>query len=41
MPNVTIVSCDVGTCDATSASLQITVGGGGGGGKPPGAGGGE
>jgi len=41
MPNVTIAGCDVGTCDATSASLQITVGGGGGGGKPPGAGGGE
>ena len=42
MPNVTIASCDVGTCvDGTSASLTITVGGGGGGGKPPGAGGGE
>jgi hypothetical protein len=34
MPNLTITGCDVGTCDATSASLMITVGGGGGG-RPP------
>jgi hypothetical protein len=33
MPNLNITGCDVGTCDATSASLTITVGGGGGGKK--------